>query len=48
MPSAFTPCLRGVYGVPFGTAGATYTVRASVKGDGGTASNGTVYLPNWD
>ncbi|HVM47757.1 MAG TPA: beta-N-acetylhexosaminidase [Candidatus Acidoferrum sp.] len=34
--------------LPFRKAGATYTIRASVKGDGGTASNGTVYLPNWD
>jgi hexosaminidase len=34
--------------LPFRKAGATYAIRASVKGDGGTASNGTVYMPNWD
>jgi hexosaminidase len=28
--------------------GATYTLRASVAGRGGTASNGTVFMPNWD
>lgn len=28
--------------------GATYTLRASVAARGGTASNGTVYRPNWD
>jgi hexosaminidase len=28
--------------------GATYTVRASVSGRGGTNSNGKVYLPNWN
>lgn len=28
--------------------GATYTLRASVAGRGGTASNGTIYRPNWN
>ena len=28
--------------------GATYTIQAVVAGFGGTASSGTVYLPNWD
>ncbi len=28
--------------------GATYTIRASIAGRGGTASNGTVYLTNWN
>jgi hexosaminidase len=28
--------------------GATYTLRASVAGRGGTSSSGIVYLPNWD
>jgi hexosaminidase len=28
--------------------GATYTIRASVAGRGGTASSGIVYMPNWD
>jgi hexosaminidase len=28
--------------------GATYTIRASVGGDGGTNSNGTVYFTNWN
>jgi hexosaminidase len=34
--------------LPARRAGATYTLRASVAGRGGTASNGTVYRPNWD
>ena len=34
--------------LPFRKASATYTIQASVKGDGGTASNGSVYLPNWN
>jgi hexosaminidase len=28
--------------------GATYTIRAAVAGSGGTATSGTVYMPNWD
>jgi hexosaminidase len=28
--------------------GATYTLQASVAGRGGTAVNGTVFMPNWD
>lgn len=28
--------------------GATYTLKASVAGRGGTASSGIVYMPNWD
>ncbi len=28
--------------------GATYSVRAVVAGSGGTATSGTVYMPNWD
>ena len=28
--------------------GATYTLRASVAGRGGTSSSGIVYMPNWD
>ena len=28
--------------------GATYTVQAVVAGSGGTATSGTVYMPNWD
>ncbi len=34
--------------LPFRKPGAVYTLQASVKGDGGTASNGTVYLTNWN
>ena len=34
--------------LPFRKASATYAIRASVKGEGGTTSNGTVYMPNWD
>jgi hypothetical protein len=28
--------------------GATYTIQAVVAGSGGTATSGTVYLPNWN
>ncbi len=28
--------------------GATYTIKAVVAGSGGTATSGTVYMPNWD
>jgi len=34
--------------LPARRPGATYTLRASVAGRGGTASNGTVYRPNWN
>jgi hexosaminidase len=34
--------------LPARRPGATYTLQASVAGRGGTASNGTVYLTNWD
>jgi len=34
--------------LPWYTPGATYTIQASIAGDGGTASNGTVYLVNWN
>ena len=34
--------------LPARRPGATYTLQASVAGRGGTASNGTVYRPNWD
>jgi hypothetical protein len=30
------------------TASLAYTIQASVAGRGGTASNGNVYLPNWN
>ena len=28
--------------------GSTYTIQATIAGVGGTASNGNVYLPNWN
>jgi hexosaminidase len=34
--------------LPWYTPGATYTIQASIAGDGGTASTGTVYLVNWN
>lgn len=34
--------------LPARRPGATYTLQASVAGRGGTASNGTVYRPNWN
>jgi hexosaminidase len=34
--------------LPFRKTGAVYTIQASVRGEGGTDSNGNVYLPNWD
>jgi len=34
--------------LPFRKPGSTYTIEASTKGHGGTATAGTVYLPNWD
>jgi hexosaminidase len=34
--------------LPFRKQGATYTIQASTKGDGGTHTAGNVYLPNWD
>ncbi len=34
--------------LPQRKAGASYTIQASVAGRGGTASNGNVYLPNWN
>jgi hexosaminidase len=34
--------------LPWFHPGATYTIRASVGGDGGTDSTGTVYLTNWN
>jgi hexosaminidase len=34
--------------VPYRKPGATYLLRASVAGRGGTNSNGTIYNPNWD
>jgi hexosaminidase len=42
--------IRPVYilRLPARRPGAIYTLRASVSGRGGTASNGTVYRPNWN
>jgi len=34
--------------LPARKRGATYSLRASVAGRGGTASNGIIYQPNWD
>jgi hexosaminidase len=34
--------------LPARRPGATYTLRASVAGRGGTDSSGIVYRPNWD
>jgi hexosaminidase len=34
--------------LPLRKPGASYTIQASVAGRGGTASNGNVYLPNWN
>ena len=34
--------------LPARRRGATYSLRASVAGRGGTASNGSIYQPNWD
>jgi hexosaminidase len=34
--------------MPWFHPGATYTIRASIAGVGGTASNGAVYLTNWN
>ena len=47
--TGFTP-VRPIYvlRLPAYRPGATYTLQASVVGRGGTNSNGTIYLTNWD
>ena len=46
--SAYTALPVYVLHLPAVKQGATYTIRASVAGRGGTASAGTVYLTNWN
>jgi len=46
--ASFTQLPVFVLHLPAFKAGATYTIQASIAGRGGTASNGTVYLTNWN
>jgi hexosaminidase len=45
-----SPIIKPAYvlRLPARRPGATYTLKASVAGDGGTDVNGIVYRPNWD
>jgi hexosaminidase len=46
--AAYTALPVYVLHLPAVKPGATYTIRASVAGRGGTGSAGTVYLTNWN
>lgn len=46
--AATTNATLYVLHLPVRKPGATYQIKASVQGNGGTNTSGTVYLPNWD